>query len=87
MAICGKESPRLTRAVSAYRKEDFKYIHLFDDDSDELYNLRDDESETTNLIDQLPDRRQEHHRLLKNWVTEVRVIVPEGQKAMSHLSG
>jgi hypothetical protein len=51
MAICGKESPRLTRAVSAYRKEDFKYIHLFDDDSDELYNLRDDESETTNLID------------------------------------
>lgn len=69
------------RSSAANRKDDMKYIAFFDDGTDELYNLREDESETTNLADQLPDKRQEHRLLLKNWITEVKGSIPEGQKA------
>jgi arylsulfatase A len=42
------------RLGSAIRRGDYKLIHFYDDDSVELYDLRHDLSETTNLADSLP---------------------------------
>jgi len=67
------------RSSAANRKDDMKYIHFFDDGSDELYNLKEDESETTNLADLLPAKRKQHRVLLRNWITEVKGAIPEGQ--------
>ena len=55
------------------KKEDVEYFS----------DLKEDESETTNLTDASPDKRREHRALLKNWITEVKGIIPEGQKALS----
>lgn len=70
------------RSSAANRLGRYKYIHFFDDGSDELYDLSEDESETANLVETLPERRQEQRQLLRNWVTEVRGAVPEGQKEL-----
>jgi len=67
------------RSSAANRKQDYKYIHFFDDGSDELYNLKQDESETTNLVETHQQERNEHRILLKNWISEVKGAVPEGQ--------
>jgi len=64
----------------AHRKCDYKYIRFFDDGSDELYDLRHDESETTNLAAQKPEILNEHKGWLKNWIAEVRresVYIPK----------
>lgn len=70
------------RSSAANRKGPYKYIHFFDDGSDELYDLSVDDSETKNLVGSHPERRQEQRQLLKNWVTEVRGVVPEGQNPL-----
>ncbi|MBT3272289.1 MAG: sulfatase [Spirochaetales bacterium] len=70
------------RSSAANRKSDYKYIRFFDDGSDELYNLREDESEKNNLVDRFPERTQEHQVLLRNWIREVKGIVPEGQHGL-----
>ena len=43
------------RLGSALRRGDYKLIHFYDDDSVELYDLRHDLSEATNLAATLPD--------------------------------
>jgi arylsulfatase A-like enzyme len=67
------------RSSAANRKCDYKYIHLFDDDSDELYDLKNDEYETTDMAAQKPEKLNEHKGWLKNWIAEVRgEILPRG---------
>ena len=71
-------------ACAANRKCDYKYIRLFDDGSDELYDLRIDESETTNLAAAKPEILNEHKGWLKNWIAEVRgEILPQGGTFMN----
>jgi len=67
------------RSSAANRKCDYKYIRFFDDGSDELYDLRNDESETTNLAAENPEKLNERKAWLKNWVAEVRGQIPDGQ--------
>lgn len=55
------------RLGSAIRQGDFKLIERFDDGSVELYNLRDDIGETTNLADRMPDRTAHLLAKLKTW--------------------
>lgn len=67
------------RSSAANRNEQYKYIHFFDDGVDELYDLRDDESETTNLATTHPQQREALKGRLKSWVAEVNGCIPEGQ--------
>lgn len=75
------------RSSAANRRQDFKYIHFFDDGTDELYNLRDDASETTSLVATHRKKTQEHRDLLSKWITEVNGIVPLGQKGIGEVTG
>lgn len=70
------------RSSAANRKNNHKYIHFFDDGTDELYNLKEDESETTNLVATHSEKRDEHRILLRNWITEVEGSVPAGQTGL-----
>jgi len=67
------------RSSAANRGRDLKYIYFFDDGSDELFDLTNDESETTNLVSSMPEARTEHRERLRNWITEVKGKVPTGQ--------
>ena len=58
------------RLGSAVRSGDFKLIERFDDDSVELYNLKDDIGETHNLASQQPKRVAELRKKLRDWRNE-----------------
>ncbi len=57
---------------SAIRKGPWKLIESFDPAKVELYNLDDDLSETTNLADQMPERRDALLQELEAWRMSVR---------------
>lgn len=75
----GKDIWRTTPA-GAVRAGDWKLIEFFEDDHVELYNLKDDPGERTNLADRLPQKRDELHALLRNWRAEVQAPMPERRK-------
>jgi arylsulfatase A-like enzyme len=52
---------------SSVRDGDWKLIEFFDDGRLELYNLREDESESNNRADAEPRIRDQLHSLLKQW--------------------
>jgi len=49
---------------SALRKGDWKFVHFYEDDKTELYNLKEDMGENTNLAEQFPDKTAELKKLL-----------------------
>ncbi|WP_221392956.1 sulfatase [Dyadobacter sp. NIV53] len=55
------------RSASAVRSGDYKLIEFFDTNTVELYNLKDDVSETTDLSLQKPEKAAELKALLKSW--------------------
>ena len=63
--------------ASAMRQGDWKLIELFEDGSLELYNLRADLGETTNLASKYPDRAKSMHAALKAWRKEVQAQLPQ----------
>ncbi len=67
------------RSSAANRNDQFKFIHFFDDGADELYDLKNDESETTNLVTTHREQREELKGQLKNWIADVNGCMPEGQ--------
>jgi arylsulfatase A-like enzyme len=58
------------------RAGDWKLIEYFEDGRLELYNLRDDIGETTNLADRKPDKAKALHARLVAWRKEVNAPVP-----------
>lgn len=66
---------RITPA-GAIRKGDYKLIEFFEDGKLELYNLKDNLSETTNLAEQIPNRTNELHQLMKQWRNRLNAPVP-----------
>lgn len=66
------------RAVpsSAIRKGDWKLIEDFEDGSLQLYNLREDISESNNLSENMPKKRTELLENLRSWRQEVNAPVP-----------
>jgi arylsulfatase A-like enzyme len=60
---------------SVIRKDSWKLIETFDPEGLELYNLDDDLSETTSLVDSNPAKVKELHRDLKAWREEVRAEI------------
>ncbi|UCD52840.1 MAG: sulfatase [Phycisphaerales bacterium] len=67
---------RITPA-GAIRQGDWKLIEFFEDGHLELYNLRNDISETNNLADKEPERAKTLHAKLVEWRQRVHAPVPQ----------
>lgn len=61
---------------SAVRSGDFKFIAFFENSRTELYNLKDDPAETTNLVQSNPAKAEEMRHQLAAWWMEVRAQLP-----------
>jgi arylsulfatase A-like enzyme len=64
------------RPSSAIRQGDWKLIEFFEDDRVELYNLKDDASESTNLVDKQPEKAKELRHSLHAWRNTVEAQLP-----------
>lgn len=62
--------------TGAIRKSDFKLIEFYEDGRLELYNLAEDVGENRDLSREMPERRNELHRLLKQWRESVDAQMP-----------
>ena len=65
-----------TRPAGAIRLGHWKLIEYFEDGILELYNLKGDIGETTNLTRELPDKTEELHDKLIQWRQSVNAPVP-----------
>jgi arylsulfatase A-like enzyme len=62
---------------AAIRMRQYKLIHFFGENKEELYNLENDIGEENDLVDQAPEIRQQlSHRLL-DWIDGINAIIPE----------
>ena len=68
--------PWRTTPVAGIRRGDYKLIEFFEDDVLELYNLREDMSETTNLADQQPEKVTDLHNMMLAWREAVDADMP-----------
>jgi arylsulfatase A-like enzyme len=75
----GKGSWRTTPA-GAIRSGDWKLIEFFEDGKKELYNLKDDEGQKTNLADKQPEMVKELHAKLVAWRKAVNAPMPKENK-------
>jgi arylsulfatase A len=66
---------------TAMRQGDWKLIEFLEDGALELYNLRDDLSETSNLAAKFPDRTKAMYAALKAWRKEVQAQMPQRNPA------
>ena len=62
--------------TGAVRKGNFKLIEFYEDDRLELYNLAEDAGENRDLSREMPDRRKELHRMLREWRESVDAQMP-----------
>ena len=67
---------KAARPSGAVRSGDFKLIEFFEDGRLELYNLRDDLGEQTDLAAQMPDKTKELHAKLVAWRNSVAAQMP-----------
>jgi arylsulfatase A-like enzyme len=74
-----------TTPVSAMRQGDWKLLEYFEDRHLELYNLKDDPSETVNLAQKEPEVAQKMHDKLEAWRKEVGAQLPTSQKQAAAL--
>ena len=65
-----------TRPGSVVRKGDWKLHYYFEDKSVELFNLKKDISERTNLINEFPEKADQLKSLLENWWKETKAPIP-----------
>ncbi|MDZ4686060.1 MAG: sulfatase [Planctomycetaceae bacterium] len=72
-----------TTPVGSIRAGDWKLLEFFEDGRLELYNLKEDIGEATNLAAQMPEKRNELHRQLKTWRTTVQAPLPTANEDRS----
>ncbi|HET6456890.1 MAG TPA: sulfatase/phosphatase domain-containing protein, partial [Armatimonadota bacterium] len=60
----------------AIRDGDWKLIEFFEDGHVELYNLKDDLSETTDLAAKMPEKAEELRKKLADWRKSVDASMP-----------
>lgn len=61
---------------SIIRSGDWKLIYYYEDQTMELFNLKADQRESTNLADAEPSKRKELHRKLMQWLEDTHAAVP-----------
>ncbi len=71
----GQNSWRTT-PVGVIRSGDWKLMEFYEDGRLELYNLRDDLSERSNLSDKMPDKTKELRSRLARWREEIKAPMP-----------
>jgi len=69
-------SNQLGRPAGAVRAGDYKLVELYETGALELYNLKNDISESNNLTGELPEKTKELHQLLVNWRKTVNAQMP-----------
>lgn len=69
-----------TTPAGAVRAGDWKLVEFFEDGRLELYNLRDDLSQKTNLAEKMPDKTKELHGRLVAWRKAVNAPMPTPNK-------
>ncbi len=72
----GIPGPWRTTPAGVIRSGDYKLIEFFENDVLELYNLREDPGESTNLTDQLPEKAELLHESLRDWREKVGADMP-----------
>jgi arylsulfatase A-like enzyme len=72
-----------TTPVSAIRAGDWKLLEYFEDGRRELFNLRDDPQEKTNLAGKEPERTRDLARRLAAWREEVGAKLPQANPRYS----
>ena len=66
-----------TTPVSAIRHGDWKLLEYYEDGRQELYNLKNDIGESTDLSKENPTMLHELHERLDDWRKEVNAQLPE----------
>jgi len=67
--------------ASAVRAGHYKLIEFYEDNHLELYNLKDDIGETTNLIDKMPEKAAELKKKLADWLKQMDAKFPTVKSA------
>ncbi|WGK65238.1 sulfatase [Croceiramulus getboli] len=70
-------SPQHGKPATAYRKGDFKIIHFYEDDRYELYNLKEDKSETNDLSEANPQKLESLKAEMENQLGALGAQFPE----------
>ena len=65
------------RLASAIRSGDHKLLKFYDDDSVELYNLKDDISESQDLADKMPEKAKQLRSDLEAWLKTTNASQPQ----------
>ena len=65
-----------SRPCSAIRSGDYKLIEWFEDDSIELYDLKQDPGEKNNLAEKMADKANELKIKLRDWRIETGALMP-----------
>ena len=71
-----RHGPFRTTPAGAIRMGDWKLIEYFEDNSLELYNLKQDLGEKKNLAQAMPEKTRELHQALLTWRKQVKAPVP-----------
>jgi arylsulfatase A-like enzyme len=69
-------SNQLGRPAGSVRVGDFKLVELYESGAIELYNLKDDISESNDLSGKMKDKTAAMHQMLKDWRTKVNAQMP-----------
>ena len=71
----------LSEPGSVVRDGDWKYLYFYSDRRSELYNLKDDIGETTNLIAAMPEKADELKRQLDSVLKAHNAVIPDAVPA------
>ncbi|WP_162342736.1 sulfatase [Cyclobacterium salsum] len=64
------------RPAAAIRQGDYKLIHNFECNRNELYHIKRDREESADLAEKLPKKRVRLNKKLQNWLGEIGVKLP-----------
>ena len=68
---------KANRFASAIRSGKYKLLWFYDDDSVELYDLKNDISESRNIADEMPEHARELKDRLKDWLKKTKASRPQ----------
>ncbi|MBN2138114.1 MAG: sulfatase [Sedimentisphaerales bacterium] len=68
------------RPCGAVREGNFKLIEWYEDNSVELYDLKNDISEKNDLARRMPEKTAELQQMLSRWRKQVKAKMPEGNR-------
>jgi len=72
----GKAGSWRTTPVGVIRQGNFKLMEFHEDGRLELYNLKDDPSEKTNLADKMPEKTRDLRDRLAAWRKDLKAEMP-----------